>query len=455
MAYESRLNGRALLLVVAVVVAWVLNGLPFFLRRIGVIDAAVYQQEVARFCPASIQSFWLPVFCPTSPLSTLQPGRVNFISVARFYQISDAELLLKLLKYGVMVGVLLFSTQLILRHRQLRPHWRSLVPWLPLQISMVVALVIGLLKGSAIGALTGLVGILWVPLVPLVGWLLTPRRRQLLCNGLAAMILLHLPVLILESMRGLPLSRMSQVHGLPLPGRMVGLVTMPNTLGVVMVLMLAFCLGFSDRGWHHRLLVAAVLPQLLLARSGTGFFAMVLLLGMPSLERLLRDRLLYRRVGGLLLGAGGSLALLLSLPHLLGRPGMMDSLTGRGTLMLAPWHSASWPELLFGRGLGSGGVLALRLEETLASNPWLSANQSMPEVLHSTDSMWTLLLIQGGLLALGAFLGLIFFCIWRDRTARPFLGLFLLCSLTLNLTEIFPLSLLRAVVVRRSLPFEA
>jgi membrane protein implicated in regulation of membrane protease activity len=66
-----------------------------------------------------------------------------------------------------------------------------------------------------------------------------------------------------------------------------------------------------------------------------------------------------------------------------------------------------------------------------------------------------LLLIQGGLLALGAFLGLIFFCIWRDRTARPFLGLFLLCSLTLNLTEIFPLSLLLAVVVRRSLPFEA
>jgi hypothetical protein len=320
---------------------------------------------------------------------------------------------------------------------------------------MVVALVIGLLKGSAIGALTGLVGILWVPLVPLVGWLLTPRRQQLLCNGLAAMILLHLPVLILESMRGLPLSRMSQLHGLPLPGRMVGLVTMPNTLGVVMVLMLAFCLGFSDRGWHHRLLVAAVLPQLLLARSGTGFFAMILLLGMPSLERLLRDRLLYRRVGGLLLGAGGSLALLLSLPHLLGRPGMMDSLTGRGALMLASWHSASWPELLFGRGLGSGGVLALRLEETLASNPWLSANLSMPEVLHSTDSMWILLLIQGGLLALGAFLGLIFFCIWRDRTARPFLGLFLLCSLTLNLTEIFPLSLLLAVVVRRSLPFEA
>jgi hypothetical protein len=123
--------------------------------------------------------------------------------------------------------------------------------------------------------------------------------------------------------------------------------------------------------------------------------------------------------------------------------------------MLASWHSASWPELLFGRGLGSGGVLALRLEETLASNPWLSANLSMPEGLHSTDSIWILFLIQGGLLAIGAFLGLILFCIWRDRKARPFLVLILLCSLTLNLTEIFPLSLLLAVVVRRSLPFEA
>jgi len=69
--------------------------------------------------------------------------------------------------------------------------------------------------------------------------------------------------------------------------------------------------------------------------------------------------------------------------------------------------------------------------------------------------MWISLSTPWGLLALGAFLGVIFFCIWRDRTARSFLGLFLLCSLTLNPTEISPLSLLLAVVVRRSLPFEA
>jgi hypothetical protein len=79
----------------------------------------------------------------------------------------------------------------------------------------------------------------------------------------------------------------------------------------------------------------------------------------------------------------------------------------------------------------------------------------MPEGLNSTDSLWILLLVQGGLLAIAAFLGLMLFCIWRDRKARPFLVLMLLCSLTLNLTEVFPLGLLLAVVVRRSLSFAA
>jgi hypothetical protein len=455
MVLEARLDRWALQLVVAVVVAWVLNGLPFHLRRIGVLDAAVYQQEVARICPASIQPFWLPVLCHKYPLSTQQSTRLHIVSVARFYQLGDAEILLKLFKYGVMVALLMFSIMVLVRHRKFRPRWRSLLPWLPLQISMGVALVIGLLKGSALAATSGLVGILWVPLVPLAGWLLTPRRQQLLCDGLAVMILLHLPIQILESMRALPLSRLDQPYGLPLPGRIVGLVTMPNTLGVVMMLMLVFCLSFSGRHWHHRFLGAAVLPQLLLARSGTGLFALALLLGMPSLGRLLRAGAFHRRVAGLLLAAGGSLALLLSFPLLLGRPGMMDSLTGRADVMLASLHSASWPELVFGRGLGSGGVLARRLQETLTSHSWLSANLSMPEGLNSTDSLWILLLVQGGLLAIAAFLGLMLFCIWRDRKARPFLVLMLLCSLTLNLTEVFPLGLLLAVVVRRSLSFAA
>ena len=91
----------------------------------------------------------------------------------------------------------------------------------------------------------------------------------------------------------------------------------------------------------------------------------------------------------------------------------------------------------------------------MVANPWLSVNLSVLVVLKTFDSMWVLLSTPWGLLALGAFLGVIFFCIWRDRTARPLLGVFLLCSLTLSPTEISPLSLLLAAVVRHSLPFEA
>ena len=129
--------------------------------------------------------------------------------------------------------------------------------------------------------------------------------------------------------------------------------------------------------------------------------------------------------------------------------------------MLASWHSVSWPHPLFGRRGGSGCVLALRLEEILAFNPDIGI-QSMAlgqpigsRGAQNFDSMWMLLSTPWGLLALGAFLGVIFFCIWRDQTARPLLGLFLLCSLTLNPTEMSPLSLLLAVAVRHSLPLEA
>lgn len=42
-------------------------------------------------------------------------------------------------------------------------------------------------------------------------------------------------------------------------------------------------------------------------------------------------------------------------------------------------------------------------------------------------------------------------CIRRDAQGRAFLVLLLFCGLTLNVTEVFPLGILLAVVLHRSL----
>ena len=65
--------------------------------------------------------------------------------------------------------------------------------------------------------------------------------------------------------------------------------------------------------------------------------------------------------------------------------------------------------------------------------------------------MVLLLLVQGGILAVAAFYGLLLRGLMMDRRARPFLLSVLLCSLTLNVTELFPIDLLLAVALCRSL----
>jgi hypothetical protein len=65
--------------------------------------------------------------------------------------------------------------------------------------------------------------------------------------------------------------------------------------------------------------------------------------------------------------------------------------------------------------------------------------------------MVVLLLVQGGILAVAAFYGLLLRAMVQDRNSRPFLLSVLLCSLTLNVTELFPIDLLLALALCRSL----
>ena len=69
----------------------------------------------------------------------------------------------------------------------------------------------------------------------------------------------------------------------------------------------------------------------------------------------------------------------------------------------------------------------------------------------SGDGQPLLLLAQGGLLALGAFYGLVAWCAWRDPPLRLFWGVLLLTSFTLNVTEVFPLGIWLAVATARGL----
>jgi hypothetical protein len=143
----------------------------------------------------------------------------------------------------------------------------------------------------------------------------------------------------------------------------------------------------------------------------------------------------------------GLLALALLLPAATGRPDLYSSLGagGRWTSLQAALFGRSPVELIFGSGLGVNTNSAFNLANTQASARSFPANAFLP-----TDSTLTSLLIQVGAVGAGLFYAMLFWAAARDEKFRIFYGVVALSSLTINLTELFPVNVLLGLALAHS-----
>jgi len=455
------------------------GGLPFLLRRIGWLDGAAYQQDLARFCQAPIQTLWLPQSCHGLRLVSLHPFQAVVINSKRLFTLSAAEWLTKLACQGLLGAVLVLSLLLLASGRIALPpwrRWRSLAPLLlPLVLSLGLGLAISLRQGQIGPVLVSLVGLGWLPLTFVGGWLTTPPRLARMARALEWLVLLQLPLLMLEAMRGLPLRSGSVTGALtpawpPLPTRLTGSFSQPNTLGVVAVVALAFCLAFSQARPRLPWLTLAVTVEVLLARSATGMLGLLVVLafqGMPGGRRRGRHRARHRarRWPGLADGLGKALlgaalvvlviGLVVNLPRVLNRPDLLASPLGR-LRNLERILSLNPPTgLVVGYGLASGGNLVWQLKQASPSWPvalrhWLGTDDGTGGFI-PTESLLGLLLIQGGLPALLSVLGLLGWGLRHDRRGRPLLAILTLASFTCSLGEMVPVNLMLALALHHAL----
>jgi hypothetical protein len=425
---------RLLMLVIALAV--VLNGLPFWARRIGLLERQAYRQDLARFCTSPVQPWWLPASCRPHRLDTTSPERrVWRLDPARLYQISPLEVGLKGLRYGVIVLLVIASAVLLIARWS--PPPQTLLPLLPLLISTVLSAAISLpLDGAAFTLLSG-IGSLWIPLAALAAWLTTPRRLQILADGAASLVLLQVPFLLLEAMRGLPLP-FGGTASPWLPTRLSGIVNQPNTLGGLLTVSVAFCLCLSQRRWQRWPLLALSLLIAILARSGGGVAGLSLL----AAGLVLKDR--RPRPGQLLALLLAFVLLITALPRLLGRPQLLDSPAGRLRTVRIWLHAPhTLQEWLLGYGLAS----------QISQSPTISASVGQAPSARGPDADGTpqLLLAQGGLLALVVFYGLLAWCFVQDPPLRLFWFALVFTSLSLRVTEVFPFGIWMAVAASRCL----
>jgi len=426
------------LLTLVIVLAVVLNGLPFWARRVGLLERQAYGRDLSLFCRPPLQPLWLPATCrPHRQPDRSAPELPRRIATDRLYRYSMPEALLKALRYAVIVALLVASFGLTLSRPRSTPLRQAIFrrwPLLPLLVSCLVSLLISLPRDAVLATLLSGIWSLWIPQAALSGWLTAPTRLRILADGAAALVLVQLPFLLLEAARGLPLP-----FGGPsiawVPTRLSGLMNQPNTLGSLVAVSVALCVCAGGRRWQRWPLLLVASAIALFARSGTGMVGLILVAGCLVAAKFGNRRRSWIALGLIIV------PLFFAMPRLLGRPQLLESPAGRlRTVRYWLRQTPSTQQLFFGAGLASPSP---------ARSPIIKP--STVTRAPTVDGMPTLLLAQGGLLALVTFYGALSWCFWQDPAWRPFWIVFFATSLTLNVSEVFPIGVWMAVAFARSL----
>jgi len=402
-----------------------LNGAPFFMGRIGLLDPMIYMVDRQRFCPSSGPPAGLVSACAPVQPSVAPEHKDGFerLNLHRLHASPGSWGLLKALRLLLLFCCPLWVLWGMVQGRWPWLGWRALFPALPFLTSSALALFLALPQGPLTALHSSLRSMAWLPLLPLAGPISQEPVLGHLARAMALLILLQIPLMLVEAIWGLPMSfgppaaQLAQAS-VGLPTRLVGTFILPNIFGVAVVCLLSFCMAYMPQRRALVPLATATLPIVMLARSGTGLLIWAVLVGFWA-NRAWRPHPAMKLVGLTLIAA-----IAVALPLLLGRSDLWHSLDTRLSMLHSATASSSSWQLLFGQGLLHG---------------------------RPTDSLPAQLFLEGGLLAIIAFYGLLVWAWCHDRQARPFLLTVSLSSLTIPIGTLFPINFLLALSINRSM----
>ncbi|MES2632419.1 MAG: hypothetical protein V4669_05575 [Pseudomonadota bacterium] len=426
-------------LAAAMVVAALCSGASAYLKRTGVLAHADYLAYWAHHCLSDddVPDMRDEPQCHAHvdvPRAVAQNTWRGFTSafISYVHEVSPAERPLKFAKDAVFVAILALSAWMLAASRSLR----AIAPVSPLPVAFAVYVAIMLLvslssQGLMVAA-SGARALSFMAVALLAGWL-APYMATF-AWALAGLLGLQLLLLPYELLHGIHMYQ--EWSALALAGRTFGTLVHPNSMGIFAATGFAFCLCFLPRRGLLPLLAVGAIALIGLSASATGLACAVVLCAV----------MVQRTMGGAR-GVGIALAFLLGvgmlalvgLPALLGRPDLFDSVaseTGRLANLQQAVLGQPAAQALFGKGLGVNSNAALSI----------GVAGGLP-----TDSSLTGLIYQVGILGTCLFYALLAWAGWRDRQAAPFYVAVAVCSLTLNVTELFPVNLLLGLALARSL----
>lgn len=414
----------------AVLLVGVLNGIGPFLRRVGLADRARYE------------AFW-QVHTGPSGFTTAPFGLGRRCVVHRpveeggaaiegggpaalfVLEVAPWERPLKVLKDLLALAVAAAAGAAALRGAiAVTAPSRALVAFAVLVAAHAVT---GLARGEAAMTVAGLRGFEFLAVALAAGTLADGLLRRLV-PWLVALLVLQVALAPLELLRGIPVQGHMGLFGALFARRAAGTFVMPNTLGVFAAAAtgLAATLGATSRvralAWGAGCLAVA------LAGSATGLLGLGAAGAIALWQGRSRRAPLAPAAGLAVLLAASGIALVWQ------RSDVADSLASRGNALAAVFARPA-AQIALGSGLGAGTSASQQL------GPILGDLAPAPAATGG-ESALAALLGQTGLVGLGL-AGVVLSLAWARRPElRPFLAAIALSSLTLGVTEAFPLGLL-------------
>ena len=430
----------AKLLGIAMLLAALLNGASFYLKRTGLSEAQAYQTYWRLHCEPV--TGLAPITEPGPRCCAAKPAQLAYAQTAAerqatryLYDSAGGEIAFKLAKDLVFIATLLLSMYCLARGAAPFPDLARQWPIWLLAGYLLLACAIAWWSGASLAAAAGARAFMFLA-VALAGAWLAPRLAAF-AGAIGVLLLIEAMLLPYEVYHG------AHVYGhfgsLPYAGRAAGTFILPNSLGIFAAAGLAFYHAFGSRQWLAPVGIAS-LALVLAGGSGTGlactlvFWALVLLRRAGPGKRM-------RIAGPALLVA---VATAFSLPALTGRPLLYDSLFGEGG-RAQTLHNAVGGQPLqtiaFGRGLGVNTNTDLNLGK---------AGDVAAVLPRPADSTITGLIIQIGVLGTLLFYLILAWAAYRDARTRIFYAVLAAASLTLNITELFPVNFLLGIALAHS-----
>jgi hypothetical protein len=425
-------------------IAVVVNGSVFWLRRVGLVERESYRSYLEQY------DAFPPVEQRTEDQAlSLSEYTRNFTT--EMYAVRGWELITKAFKDVAVLGFLICSVAMLM----LKPRPRGFRCLIENNSSLLWALgglcalvcFSGLISLGRHGFLLTLAGVrsFWfLPMALLGGWALRQQGWRLLVRTLLLLLPLELILAMVEQGRGLKTFVPHLPDGL-LPVRAVGTLLQPSSLGITSVVLLAASIGAGLSGIMFYCLIGVVVGLVWMTGSATAWILLCLLGLFHAFLRFTIKQKIQLIVVALPLAG----ILLWQLPRVTGRPDLYDSLTGRGRIALGQFtqSESSW-ELIFGRGLGAGTNTAANL---LMDWQTREADGYSENIVFISDSTPLTLTAQLGLTGCILFYGILLLAGLRDRQNTGLFVVIGVASLTVSVTELYPVNLILGLGLARSL----